>query len=34
LKLNKSIEAKVLFNKTLLMRPDDSSATEGLKMIK
>jgi tetratricopeptide (TPR) repeat protein len=34
LKLNKSIEAKVLFNKTLLMRPDDSSATEGLKLIK
>lgn len=34
LKLNKSIEAKVLFNKTLLMRPDDASATEGLKLIK
>jgi tetratricopeptide (TPR) repeat protein len=32
--LNKSIEAKVLFNKCLLMRPDDASATEGIKSIK
>lgn len=31
---NKSIEAKVLFGKCLLMRPDDPSTLEGLKLIK
>lgn len=34
IKQGKSIEANVLFNKALLMRPNDASATEGLKMIK
>lgn len=33
-KLGKYREAKVLFNKTLLMRPDDASALEGLSLIK
>lgn len=32
--LNKSREAKLLFQKCLWMRPDDSSALEGLKLIK
>ncbi len=34
LKLGKTREAKVLFNKVLLLSPDDSSAKEGLKNIK
>lgn len=34
LKLGKTNEAKVLFNKTLLLSPGDSSATEGLSLIK
>ena len=34
LKLNKSKEAKVLFNKVLLIKPNDSSALEGLGIIK
>ena len=33
-KLGKLNEAKVLFNKVLLLSPDDSSATEGLSLIK
>jgi tetratricopeptide (TPR) repeat protein len=33
-KLGKLREAKVLFNKALLNRPKDSSATEGLSLIK
>jgi Tfp pilus assembly protein PilF len=34
LKLGKTREAKILFNKTLLYSPDDASAKEGLAMIK
>ena len=34
LKLGKFREAQILFNKVLLIEPDDSSATEGLEMIK
>lgn len=34
LNLGKTREAKVLFNKALLLSPDDSSAKEGLKKIK
>ncbi len=34
LKLGKFREAQVLFNKVLLIQPDDSSATEGLGMIR
>jgi len=33
-KLGKLREAQVLFNKALMMRPNDTSATEGLSMIK
>ncbi len=33
-KLGKLREAQVLFNKSLMMRPGDSSATEGLNLIK
>ncbi len=33
-RLNKLREAKVLFNKALLNRPNDESASEGLKLIK
>jgi tetratricopeptide (TPR) repeat protein len=33
-KLGKLREAKVLFNKALMMRPNDASATEGLGLIK
>lgn len=33
-RLNKLREAKVLFNKALLNRPDDASALEGLRLIK
>ncbi|PKP22222.1 MAG: hypothetical protein CVU05_04780 [Bacteroidetes bacterium HGW-Bacteroidetes-21] len=33
-KLGKNAEAKVLFNKVLLLSPDDSSALEGLSLIK
>ena len=33
LKLGKTREAKVLFQKALIMRPDDVSATDGLKLI-
>ena len=34
LRLNKTREARTLFNKTLLIRPGDASALEGLGMIK
>lgn len=34
LKLGKSREAKVLFNKVLMMQPNDASALEGLSLIK
>ena len=34
LKLQKTREAKILFNKALMNKPDDSSALEGLKLIK
>ncbi|MCD4745744.1 MAG: tetratricopeptide repeat protein [Bacteroidales bacterium] len=34
LKLGKLREAEVLFNKTLMIKPNDITATEGLKMIK
>jgi len=34
LNLGKSTDAKVLFNQALILRPDDSSALEGLKKIK
>lgn len=34
LKLGKTREAKILFNKTLLYNPDDASAKEGLSLIK
>lgn len=34
LKLGKNREAKVLFNKVLLLSPDDASAKEGLSLIK
>jgi hypothetical protein len=34
LKLGKTREAKILFNKTLLYNPDDASAKEGLGLIK
>jgi tetratricopeptide (TPR) repeat protein len=34
LKLGKTREAKILFNKTLLYSPDDASAKEGLALIK
>ena len=34
LQLGKTREAKILFNKSLLIRPDDSSALEGLSLIK
>ncbi len=34
LKLGKTREAKILFNKTLLYNPDDSSAKEGLGLLK
>ncbi|HCT29702.1 MAG TPA: hypothetical protein DIW31_02970 [Bacteroidales bacterium] len=34
LKLGKTREAKILFNKTLLYNPDDASAKEGLALIK
>ncbi|MEZ5148220.1 MAG: hypothetical protein R2759_14450 [Bacteroidales bacterium] len=33
LKLGKLREAKVLFNKVLMYKPDDSSALEGLSVI-
>jgi len=33
-KLGKLREAKVLFQKALLISPDDESATEGLNLIK
>ena len=34
LKLGKTREAKVLFNKVLMMQPNDASALEGLSLIK
>lgn len=34
LKLGRSREAEVLFNKTLLISPDDASALEGLGALK
>jgi tetratricopeptide (TPR) repeat protein len=34
LKLGKTREAKVLFNKVLMLSPDDSSAKEGLELLK
>ncbi|MFZ4582608.1 MAG: tetratricopeptide repeat protein, partial [Paludibacter sp.] len=34
LNLNKPTDAKVLFNQALILRPNDSSALSGLKMIK
>jgi len=34
LKVNKTLEAKVLFQKALLYKPGDSSATQGLSLIK
>jgi hypothetical protein len=34
LKMGKMREAKVLFNKVLLLSPDDESAIEGLSLIK
>jgi len=32
--LGKSADAKILFNKVLMVMPDDKSATEGLALIK
>jgi len=34
LKLGKTREAQVLFNKVLMLSPDDKSALEGLSLIK